>query len=145
MTGPLYRLGGVCARHHWPVIAAWLVAVAAVVAIAAAAGEQNSDDLTLPGTESTRATDRLQADLPKQAYGTNPVVLEATSGKLTDSSNKQAVDKTVDSLKGTDHVIRVGSPLEDDGSGALSKDKRIGYISVTLDLGPSDLSKDEAE
>jgi RND superfamily putative drug exporter len=59
MTGPLYRLGGVCSRHHWPVIGLWLLVAVALVFGANAAGEQNSDNLTLPGTGSTRAQDLL--------------------------------------------------------------------------------------
>ena len=59
----------------------------ALVALAArAAGEQTSDNLTLPGTGSTRAQDLLKDNLPNQAYGTNPVVLKARTGTLTDSS-----------------------------------------------------------
>lgn len=38
MTGPLYRIGGFCSRHHWPVIAFWVVAVIAVALAANAAG-----------------------------------------------------------------------------------------------------------
>jgi RND superfamily putative drug exporter len=77
MTGPLYRLGGFCSRHHWPVIAGWIVAVVAIALIANAAGEKTSDNLTLPGTGSTNAQNLLQDHLPDQANGTNPVVLEA--------------------------------------------------------------------
>jgi uncharacterized membrane protein YdfJ with MMPL/SSD domain len=47
MTGPLYRLGRVCSHHHWPVIGVWLVLAIALVVAANAAGEQNSDNLTL--------------------------------------------------------------------------------------------------
>ena len=103
MTGPLYRTGGVCSRHHWIVIAVWVIAVAALAIGSRAVGEQNSDNLTLPGTGSTDAQDLLKAKLPKQAYGTNPVVLQATKGKLTDSANSKAVDATVKSLKKDGH------------------------------------------
>jgi putative drug exporter of the RND superfamily len=94
VTGPLYRVGWFCTRHHWPVIAIWLLAVVALALGARAAGEQNSDNLSLPGTGSTKAQDLLKDKLPKQAYGTNPVVLEAAKGKLTDSANSKAVDAT---------------------------------------------------
>ena len=83
MTGPLYRVGWFCTRHHWPVIAAWVLAVVALALGARAAGQQNSDNLSLPGTGSTNAQDLLKSKLPKQAYGTNPIVLEAAKGKLT--------------------------------------------------------------
>ena len=80
MTGPLYRIGRACARHHWPVVVAWLLAAVALVAVAQAAGQQNSDDLSLNGTDSKRAQDLLSRDLPDQAYGTNPIVLRSTTG-----------------------------------------------------------------
>jgi putative drug exporter of the RND superfamily len=67
MTGPLYRVGWFCTRHPWPVIAVWLLAVGALALGARAAGEQNSDNLSLPGTGSTKAQDLLQLKLPKQA------------------------------------------------------------------------------
>ena len=145
MTGPLYRLGGFCSRHHWPVIAAWLVAVIAVAVIANAAGEKTSDNLSLPGTGSTNAQNLLKDHLPNQAYGTNPVVLQSKSGKLTDSKNKKAINDTVDSLKKQPGVKHVVSPLGKAGKAALSKDKTIGYISVTLKEGPSDLTDEDAQ
>jgi RND superfamily putative drug exporter len=42
-------------------------------------------------------------------------------------------------------VIRAVSPLSQKGTAALSKDKRIGYISATLSEGPSDLTREDAE
>jgi uncharacterized membrane protein YdfJ with MMPL/SSD domain len=130
MTGPLYRVGWFCTRHHWAVIAVWVLVAVALAAGSRAVGEQNSDNLTLPGTGSTKAQDLLKAKLPKQAYGTNPVVLEAAKGKLTDSANKKAVDDTVKSLKKEPGVIRAVSPLSKEGAAALSQDKKIGYISL---------------
>ena len=59
MTGPLYRTGRFCARLHWPVIAAWIVAVILLALGSRAVGEQNSDNLSLPGTGSTKAQDLL--------------------------------------------------------------------------------------
>jgi putative drug exporter of the RND superfamily len=145
MTGPLYRIGGFCSRHHWPVIALWVVAVIAVAVAANAAGVKNSDNLSLPGTDSTSAQDLLSDHLPSQAYGTNPVVLQAASGKLNGGKNKQAVEDTVKSLRNQDGVTRAVSPLGKAGKVALSKDKTIGYISVTLDEGPADLTEEDAQ
>jgi RND superfamily putative drug exporter len=127
------------------VIAAWIVVVIAVAAVANAAGTQNSDNLSLPGTGSTNAQDLLQDHLPSMAYGTNPVVLQAKSGKLTDSKNKQAIENTVDSLKKNPGVVHAVSPLSQEGAAALSKGKTIGYISVTLKEGPSDLTEEDAQ
>ncbi len=144
MTGALYRLAGACVRRHWWVIAVWVVSAIAVGAAAVTAGSQTSDNLTLPGTGSTRSLDLLSAKLPNEANGTNPIVLEATQGKLTDSANSKAVDEAVRSLKRAPHVVRAVSPLSKEGSAALSKDAKVGYIAVTLDLAQGELDVDEA-
>jgi RND superfamily putative drug exporter len=145
MTGPLYHLGRFCARHHRLIIAAWIVAAVGLALAGRAAGERTSDDLTLPGTGSTKATDVLEQRLPDQAYGSNPLVIESPHGKLTDSKNKQAVDDTVKKVRNTPHVVKAINPLGDEGAAFLSKDKTIGYIPVTLDVSQSEITKDEAQ
>jgi putative drug exporter of the RND superfamily len=145
MAGVLYRLGRLCAKHRYVVAVAWIAIAIAVVLIANAAGRQTSNNLSLPGTNSTAATDLLDAELPKQANGTNPVVLEASAGqKLTSGSNRNAVDDTVKSLERNSYVRSAISPLSREGKDALSKDERIGYISVLLTIGPDEIDVDEA-
>jgi putative drug exporter of the RND superfamily len=145
VTGPLYHVGRFCARHHWVVIAVWIVAALGLALGGRAAGDRTSDDLRLPGTDSTKATDVLEARLPDQAYGSNPLVIEAERGKLTDSKNRQAVDQTVTEVRETPHVTKAVNPLGDDGSAFLSKNEKIGYIPVTLDVGQSDITKNDAQ
>jgi uncharacterized membrane protein YdfJ with MMPL/SSD domain len=125
MTGVLYAAAGFCVPRRYPVVAAWIVLVIAITLVANAVGRQTSDNLTLPGTGSTQAQDLLEDNLPKQANGTNPVVMETPTGELTTGKNKQAVKATVNSLKQAPHVIGAVSPLSSEGAGALSKDKRI--------------------
>ena len=144
MSAALYALARFCIRHRYPVLAAWIVLVVAITLVTNSVGKQTSNNLTLPGTGSTQAQDLLQDNLPKQANGTNPVVMETSTGKLTTGKNEQAVKATVSSLKKAPHVISAVSPLSSEGAGALSKDKRIGYVSVTIDLSSSDLTEDEA-
>ncbi|HEY1277917.1 MAG TPA: MMPL family transporter, partial [Thermoleophilaceae bacterium] len=145
MTGPLYHVGRFCARRHTMVIVAWVVAAIALALGGRAAGHLTSDDLTLPGTDSTQATDVLETSLPDQAYGSNPLVIQSSGGKLTDSKNKQAVDATVKQVRNTPHVTKAVNPLGDQGSALLSKDKTIAYIPVTMDVGSSDITKDQAQ
>jgi RND superfamily putative drug exporter len=116
VTRILHHLGRFCARHHWLVIGVWVLIAVALALGGRAAGNQTSDDLTLPGTGSTNATDLLEDKLPKQAYGSNPLVLKATSGKLTDAKLEKAVDQTVDDVRKVDHVTRAVSPTGDAGS-----------------------------
>jgi RND superfamily putative drug exporter len=127
------------------VIALWVAVTVALFFVARAVGSQNNDNLTLPGTGSTNAQNLLKESLPAQAYGTNPIVLKAGKGQLTDSANSKAIDQAVDSLRKNSEVRAAVSPLGPAGAAALSKDKQIGYISVTLYDGPSTLTEEDAQ
>ena len=145
MTGPLYAIGRFCSRHHYPVIAAWLVLAIALVAIGQASGSKTSENLTLPGTGSTTATELLEDDLPQQAYGSNPLVLESPRGKLTDPKYAQPVAETVKRLEGLHDVNSAVSPLSRQGAAFLSKDRSVGYIPVVLSVGPGEIDEAQAQ
>jgi putative drug exporter of the RND superfamily len=144
MTAPLYAIGRFCARHHYPVIAAWLILAVALVLIGQAGGSKTSENLTLPGTGSTKATELLEDDLPEQAYGSNPLVLEAPGGKLTEPKYSAAVAETAKNLEGLGDVNSAVSPLSPAGANFLSKDQRIGYFPVVLGIGPGEIDEEEA-
>ena len=61
MSAFLYRLGRRCAAHPFRTLGVWLLIVLAVVAANGAAGGDFSDDFRLPGSESQRAKDDLEA------------------------------------------------------------------------------------
>ena len=146
MTGPLYAIGRFCSRHHWPVIGAWVVLAVALVLIGQAGGSKTSENLTLPGTGSTTATELLEDNLPEQAYGSNPLTLEAPSGgKLTDPKYSAAVLETVERLERLHDVNAATNPLSPAGANFLSKDKSIGYIPVVLGIGPGEIDEEEAQ
>jgi RND superfamily putative drug exporter len=144
VTAPLYRLGRFAATHGWWFLGAWIAVAVVVTAIVTIVGKPTNNNLTLPGTGSTKATNLLEAELPNQAYGSVPIVLEDPDGKLTDSKTKSVVKKTTQSLAANQYVINAISPLSAKGADNLSKDKKIGYISLFLSLSPSDLDEDEA-
>jgi RND superfamily putative drug exporter len=145
MTAPLYALGRFSSRHHYPVIAAWVVLAIALLAISHSAGSKTSENLTLPGTDSTIATELLEDDLPEQAYGSNPLVLEAPQGKLTDAKYAAAVAETGKKLNALGDVNSAVSPLSPQGAAFLSEDKTIGYFPVVLSIGPGEIDEEEAE
>jgi RND superfamily putative drug exporter len=145
MTAPLYAIGRFCSRHHWPVIAGWVVLAVALVAIGQASGSKTSENLTLPGTDSTRATELLEDNLPEQAYGSNPLTLEATGGKLTEKKYAAGVEETAKRLEALPEVNSAISPLSPQGAAFLSKDQTIGYIPVVLGVGPGEIDEAQAE
>src|SRR3954447_13378649 len=145
MTGPLYAIGRFCSRHHWPVIAAWVVLAIVLVGIGSASGSKTSENLTLPGTGSTTATELLEDNLPEQAYGSNPLVFEAPQGKLTDPKYAQPVAEVVKRLEALHDVNSAISPLSRQGANFLSKDQTVGYFPVVLGIGPSEIDEKQAE
>ena len=144
MTGLLYRLGGFCVRRRWAVLAVWLVVFVALAGWARSVGPDVNDNLSLPGSDSQKATDLLTKRFPSQANGTNPVILKAPEGaKITDSKYKTPIDDTVSALGKDPDVSKATSPLT--SSSQRAKNGQIGSIVLTLKPGPSDLSTDDAE
>jgi len=145
MTGVLYRLAHFSVRNRFAVLAVWLLAVVALVVVSHRLGENTNDNLSLPGTDSQRATDALANSFPDQANGSSPIVVHASGGKLTDAKNAEAVEKSAKQIAKESNVASVVSPLSPQGAGALSKDRQTGYFSVTLGVSPGELSVSEAE
>src|SRR5690242_6081898 len=145
MAGPLYWLGRKCVRWRYPVVLVWVTAVTLLVIFAAHVGSETNDNLSLPGSGSQDATDVLTQRFPAQANGSNPVVMKTPAGtKLTDKKYSDAVGATVTSLKKQPLVSSAISPLDPAGKNHLSKDGRIGYISVVLKARPSQHTVDDA-
>ena len=145
MTGPLYAIGRFCSRRHYPTIAVWVILAAALVIVGQGAEGKTNDNLTLPGTGSTEATELLEAHLPEQAYGTNPLVFVSTDKRLTSPRYSEAIAATVKRLNAKADVNSAVDPLSPQGAAFLSPDKRIAYIPVYLGVGPGELTEAEAQ
>jgi putative drug exporter of the RND superfamily len=147
MTAGLYRLGKLSVRRRWIVLAIWAVILVVLVGWARSAGEDVNDNLTLPGTNSQAATELLEQRFPSEANGTIPVVLRAPKGTaITASKYKQPIDDLVKALRADPDVSKAVSPLSDNGSSLKSsKEKSIGYISLTLKPSSSELTVDDAK
>jgi putative drug exporter of the RND superfamily len=140
MTGVLYGLARFCVRRRFLVVGVWLVLTIALVAVSHRLGDNTNDNLSLPGTDSQQATDTLAKSFPDQANGTSPIVLHASSGKLTESKYAAAVDEATADVAKAPNVASVVNPLTPAGASALSKDQSTGYLSVTLAVPPGELS-----
>jgi len=145
VTAPLYAIGRFCSRHRYPTIALWLVLAVALVVAGQAGDSKTNDNLTLPGTGSTEATELLEENLPKQAYGSNPLVIVSTGERLTTPRYSEAIAETVKRLNAKADVNSAIDPLSPQGSDFLSPDRRIAYIPVYLDIGPGELTEEEAQ
>jgi putative drug exporter of the RND superfamily len=147
VTGPLYAIGRFCSRHHWPTIAVWLVAAIVLVVVGQASGDKTNDNLTLPGTGSTNATELMEEKLPEQAYGSNPLAFESKQGALTQPQYAKAIEESIARLGALHYVNSAISPLSKEGieRGLLSNDKTVAYTPVFLGVGPGELTEEQAE
>jgi RND superfamily putative drug exporter len=128
MSGFLERLGNRCARHPWRTIGVWIL-LAVVIGGLAASAKGYSDDFTIPGTESQRATDLLKERFPAQAGATAQVVLRTRDGQLTAPAATQAIDASLARVRRLPGVTTVVSPTES-GANGLSTNGDIGYAVV---------------
>ena len=145
MTGMLYAIARFCVRWRVVVLAVWVLGAAALVTASHRLSDNTNDNITLPGTDSQRATDALSRSFPAQSNGSSPIVLHVGSGKLTDSKYASAVNAAATDVAQAPHVASVVSPLTSQGASALSKDQATGYLSVTTTVSPGALSVDDAQ
>jgi len=146
VTGPLYAIGRFCSRHHWLTIGAWLVLAVGLVLAGQAGESKTNDNLTLPGTDSTAATELLEDDLPEQAYGSNPLVFQAKGGgNVTEAKYAEGIERSVKRLNAMHDVNSAISPLSPEGAAFLSKDRSVAYVPVVLGVGPGELTEDQAQ
>ena len=145
MARVLHRLGFFAARRKWVVLGVWIVLVAVLIALAHGFGSNTSNNLDLPGTDSQAATDLLEARFPPQQNGSSPVVFRTATGKVTDASDKQAIEASYKRLKKLPHVATVVDPFSQQGAAQISKDKKTAFIPVVLDVGGSELTQEIAE
>jgi putative drug exporter of the RND superfamily len=146
VTGPLYAIGRFCSRHHWPTLAVWIALAVGLVFLGQAGDSKTNDNLTLPGTDSTAATELLEDDLPEQAFGSNPLVFQAKAGaSLASPKYAEAIDASVKRLEAMHDVNSAVNPLSPEGAAFLSQDRSVAYVPVVLSVGPGELTENQAQ
>ncbi|MFF8838942.1 MMPL family transporter [Streptomyces sp. NPDC015130] len=150
--GLLRRTGEWSARHFVVVLAAWVVALGALVGLNHAYGGEYSDNYALPGTQSQDGLDVLRAHEPAAGGYSAQVVLYDGAKPLTGVSDQ--ISSAVASLKKLPHVLNATDPLPAPGStppspppgtpnvGPLSTDGKTAYITVRFDVQPGTLGDD---
>ncbi|WP_395691330.1 MMPL family transporter [Nocardioides sp.] len=125
------------ARHPWRTVAGWVVALAALLALAATAGGTFADDFSAPGSQSARAIALLDEHFPEAAKGKAVVVLEAEDG-TTIAEDRAGVAAVLSQVAALEHVESVADPY---AAGTISADGRIAYAELTLDVPEREMGK----
>jgi RND superfamily putative drug exporter len=114
MSSYLYRLAQLAFRRRRVVLAIWLAAAVAAIAIAQVSGGKTNDDFTIPGTEAQNASDILSAKLPAFSGGQTTIVFATTrtGGKVTDPAAKAAIVSAAARLRSVPQVSSVVNPFQ---------------------------------
>jgi putative drug exporter of the RND superfamily len=127
-----------CYRRRWTVVAIWLAALFASIAVSQLVGSHYENNFNLPGTDTQRASDLLTAVFPAQSGDLDTIVLHTRHGKLTDPAVEAAIAPMLAKVAALPHVVDVGSPFDPQGAAQISHDGTIAYANVNFDeIGPN--------
>ncbi|HEV7980872.1 MMPL family transporter [Amycolatopsis sp.] len=130
----LYRLGRFAFRRRALVVAVWTVVLLALGLGALTLSGQLSNSVSIPGTESQRAIDKLAERFPQAGAGgaTARVAVAAPEGQsLTTPANQAAVERVVAQLKTAPKVVAVVDPFQ---AKAISPDLRVALVQVSYSV-----------
>jgi len=131
MSRILYRIGHFAGRHPWRVLAAWVLVAVSAVMLNMSIGGQPSESFRLPGAESQRAVDAIDARFPQQTLYTSNVIFHSEQG-ITAPATKAAVAEAVTQLADGKHVVGVTDPYDPRGP-TVSKDGTTAFATVGYD------------
>lgn len=139
MSSSLYRLGRLMARRAKLVLVVWLVAFVGAGLLAAGAGGELQDDLTIPGTESQAGIDVLERQFP-EAAGTSGQVLFVAPDDVRD--HRREIRAVLARVEAVDHVVLASDPFgKQERDLALSGDGRHALSQVQLDIPLEELDE----
>ncbi|WP_312028635.1 MMPL family transporter [Cellulosimicrobium composti] len=141
MSSALYSLGRWAVGARRLVLAAWIGVLVLAGALAGLVGQGLDDQVTIPGTESQAALDRLATTFPQVSGATAQVVVVAPDGStIEDDAVRGPVEDAVDALGAVDGVVAVTSPYDDTMPASVSDDDVATLMTIQLDEGQSEVS-----
>jgi RND superfamily putative drug exporter len=134
----LARLGHFASSHPWRYIAAWLVAVAILVAAVITVGPAFTSTITAPASESSAGLDILTAEFPGAGGDSGTIVFKADQG-VTDPEVQSAMTELFDATKQIEGVINVMSPYSPIGATQISVSGdsagKVAFAQLVLEAG----------
>src|ERR671924_106226 len=89
-TGGLARWTRACASHPWRVVGGWIGIVILLVVLVGAVGGSLRDEFEIPGSDTQRATDLLEAEFASEQGAVLNIVFAAPEGERLDTPERQA-------------------------------------------------------
>ncbi|CAA9547730.1 MAG: Integral membrane protein [uncultured Thermoleophilia bacterium] len=138
-TGALARWTRACATHPWRVIASWVGIFAVLIALVGTIGGELRDEFSIPGSETQKATDLIEAEFGSEQGGVLNLVFAAPEGERLDTPERRAaIEEAVTRLEapefkpseGKAGVVSVGDPFDE---ATFAENGRIAYAEAQFD------------
>jgi RND superfamily putative drug exporter len=128
-----------CATHPWRVIFGWIGIVALLIVLVGTVGGSLKDEFEIPGSDTQKATDLIEAEFASEQGGVLNLVFAAPSGERLDTpERKAAIEQAIAKLKTPEFkptedkagVESVGDPFDEN---TFSDDGRVAYAEAQFD------------
>lgn len=138
-TGGLARWARMCATHPWRVVFGWIGIVALLVVLVATVGGGLKDEFDIPGSDTQKATDLIEAEFASEQGGVLNLVFAAPVGQKLDTPERMAaIEKAIAKLKTAEFkptedkagIESVGDPFDEN---TVSDDGRVAYAEAQFD------------
>jgi len=132
-TGALARWMRACATHPWRVVLGWLGIVALLIVLVGTVGGSLKDEFEIPGSDTQRATDLIEAEFASEQGAVLNLVFAAPEGQRLDTpGRREAIEEAIARLQSDEFaptpddagIESVGDPFSAD---TFSDDGRIAY------------------
>src|SRR5215831_7189251 len=140
-TGTLAHIAGACARHPWRVVLGWVSIFVVLIGLNAAFHGHLINDFKIPGSDTQKATDLIDAKFGGQKGAALRVVLAAPTGQRLDTAARtNAIGRMLaaskisqrDLAQDPKDISAITSPLKPSAD-QLSKSGQIAYYDVQFD------------
>ena len=138
-TGGLARWTRACATHPWRVVFGWVGIIVLLVILVATIGGSLRDEFEIPGSDTQKATDLIEAEFASEQGSVLNVVFAAPEGQQLDTPDRRAaIEEAIARLKSPEFAPADGKAGVDSVSNPFSKntvsdDGRIAYAEVQFD------------
>jgi len=138
-TGGLARWTRYCATHPWRIVLGWLGILAALIVLVATVGGELRDEFEIPGSDTQKATDLIEAEFAEEQGGVLNLVFAAPEGERLDTpERKEAIEDAIAKLQtdefapseDTAGITEVGDPFDENH---LADNGRIAYAEAQFD------------
>jgi RND superfamily putative drug exporter len=139
--GIIGRVARYAVSHRRATVLAWLAVLVAALGVSTAVGSHYTNNNSLKGTQSQRATDLLRREFPAQAGDTDQIVLHVDRGSVSDPAVRARIAPMLARVATLPHVTGVVSPYGSTGARQISDSRKIAFATVTFDERANALPK----